>query len=276
MRLVKQLGVVVAAALVGGLATRATGDGGVVVLVVSLGAAALALVAYGWVVRRTERREPVEIARRGAVAATGVGLLVGIGMFTAVIACTALLGGYRAEGWGSVNDALGLLGLAVTAGVAEELVFRGILFRVVEERAGTWLAMAATAVLFGATHLLNPDATLWGAVAVAVEGGCVLAAAFAATRTLWLPIGLHVGWNFAVTGIFGTAVSGAGSATGLLDGVTSGPVLLSGGAFGPEASLAALLVGMAMTAVFLRLAHRRGRLVPRTRRDVSVRTGTTV
>jgi uncharacterized protein len=145
--------------------------------------------------------------------------------------------------------------------VTEELIFRGILFRIVEERAGTWIALALTGVLFGLSHLFNPHASLWGAIAIAIEAGAMLAAAYAATRTLWVPIGLHFGWNFAAAGIFGTEVSGNGKPEGLLNGVTSGPTLLSGGEFGPEASLYSVVTGVVLTIVFMWLAHRRGRMV---------------
>ena len=104
----------------------------------------------------------------------------------------------------------------------------------------------------------------------------MLGAAYAATRRLWLPIGLHIGWNFAAGGVFGVTVSGTGASTGLLRGVTSGLVVLSGGAFGPEASLFAVLAGLVMTIAFLVLAHRRGRLVARPRRGTPARATVTV
>jgi len=276
MRLVKQLGIVIAASVVGKVAIGAAGGNGVVTLLLGVATGVLALLAYRWVVRRTEHREPVEVGPAGAGRSLGRGLLLGVGMSAVVVGGIALLGGYRVDGWGSVPGAAGLLGLAVAAGVTEELVFRGVLFRIVEQRTGTWIALAFTAVLFGAMHLLNPNATLWGAVAIAVEAGAMLAAAYAATRTLWLPIGLHIGWNVALGAVFGAEVSGAGTSTGLLDGVTSGAVLLSGGEFGPEASLLAVLAGLTMTVVLLRLAHRRGRLVARPRRQVQVAETATV
>lgn len=64
-----------------------------------------------------------------------------------------------------------------------------------------------------------------------------LAIAYTATRSLWLPIGLHFAWNFTESGVFGTAVSGADGEHGLLRTVLSGPEVLTGGTFGPEASL---------------------------------------
>ncbi|GEL94062.1 CPBP family intramembrane glutamic endopeptidase [Cellulomonas composti] len=272
MRLLKQLGTVAGVALAGNLAVGAAGGGWVASLVLGIATGLLALLAYRWVVRRTERRRPVEVELAGARAGLGAGLLVGTAMFVGVIGAIALLGGYRVEGWGSLTGAAGLLGVAVASGVTEELLFRGVLFRVIEERAGTWVSLGFTAALFGAMHLVNPHASLWGAIAIAVEAGVMLAAAYAATRSLWLPIGLHIGWNFAQSGIFGTEVSGADTAMGLLHGVTSGPVALSGGAFGPEASVVAVLAGAAAAAVFLRLAHQRGRIVARRSRALATAT----
>ncbi|MEV4758803.1 CPBP family intramembrane glutamic endopeptidase [Micromonospora sp. NPDC049559] len=265
MRLLKQLGAVAAVAFAGSLAVGAVSGNAPLTLVLGVATAVLALVTYGWVVRRTERRAPVEVARAGAGAAVGRGLLIGAGMFAAVIVNIAFLGGYRVTGWGSALGALGFFGFTAAAAVTEELIFRGILFRIVEERLGTWLALALTGLLFGLSHLLNPHASLWGAIAIAVEAGGMLAAAYAATRTLWLPIGLHFGWNFAEAGIFGTEVSGK-SGDGLLDGVLSGPALLTGGEFGPEASAYSVLAGVVLTLVFMALARRRGHLVPRRRR----------
>jgi hypothetical protein len=197
-------------------------------------------------------------------------------MFLAVIASITLAGAYHIDGWGSVGVAVGLIGGTAAVAVTEELLFRGVLFRILEQRTGTWLALATTSAMFGAIHLLNPKATLWGAVAIAVEAGGMLGAAYVATRTLWLPIGIHFGWNFAVAGIFGTVVSGSDTPPGLLHATTSGSVLLSGGAFGPEASLSAIVAGLVLTAVFLRMAHRRGRLVPMRRRSERVASTATV
>src|SRR5690606_6981799 len=263
MRLIGQLVAVALVAFAGAQLIGAVGDGGLLTLVIGVATAVLAVAAYTGVVRWTERRRPVEVGAAGAAGALGRGVLVGVGMFAFVIANIALLGGYGVDGVGSVASAAGLVGFMAAAAVTEELMFRGILFRLLEKWAGTWIALVLTAVLFGASHLLNPHASLWGAIAIAVEAGGMLAAAYAATRTLWLPIGLHFGWNFAAAGIFGTEVSGNGTPDGLLRGETSGPLLVSGGEFGPEGSLFAVLAGVVLTVVFLWLVRRRGHLVPR-------------
>jgi membrane protease YdiL (CAAX protease family) len=221
---------------------------------------------YAWVVRRTEHRAPAEVARKGAGAALGRGMLIGFAMFGAVIANIAFLGDYRVDGIGSVPGAIALLGFMAAAAVTEELLFRGVLFRIIEGRIGTWAALTLTALVFGLMHLANAHATLWGAIAIAVEAGGMLAAAYAATRNLWVPIGLHFAWNFAESGIFGTEVSGNGANKGLLESTMSGSSLATGGEFGPEASLYSVAAGMTVAVVFMWLARRRGTIVPARRR----------
>jgi membrane protease YdiL (CAAX protease family) len=189
--------------------------------------------------------------------------VLGVGLFAAVIVAIAVLGGYQVLGWGSPAGALALVGFMAAAAVTEELIFRGILFRIVEQWAGTWIALVVTAALFGLSHLFNPHATVWGALAIAIEAGAMLAAAYAVTRRLWVPIGLHFGWNYAASALFGTAVSGNDTPDGLVRAVMNGPTALTGGDFGPEASVFAVLFGTVLTVVFLWLAHCRGRLVPR-------------
>ncbi|WP_304451435.1 CPBP family intramembrane glutamic endopeptidase [Nocardiopsis sp. YSL2] len=246
-----------------------TGAVGASVWALPLGvaAAALGLWAYRFAIVRIEGRKPLELSREGAARGLGGGTLVGVGVFTVTIIAIAFLGGYRFTGWGSFEAFLAVCGLMCAVAVAEELLFRGVLFRIVEEVVGTWGALAISSVLFGGLHLVNPNATLWGALAIALEAGLMLGAAYAATRSLWLPIGLHLGWNMAQAGIFGTAVSGSEEAfAGLLTGETSGPTAISGGAFGPEGSVVAVLFCGAVTVYLLRVAHRRGHIVARTAR----------
>ncbi|MGW0547926.1 CPBP family intramembrane glutamic endopeptidase [Streptomyces altiplanensis] len=276
MRFVWQFLTVMAVYALGSNAVNAVKENDWLTLLVGLTTAALAVLVYGWVVRRTEHRPALDVAREGAVAKTGWGMLIGAGMFGAVIVNLFAAGYYEVDGLGSPTGAMGLVGFMAAAAVAEEVVYRGVLFRIIEERAGTYLALALTGIVFGLSHLLNENASLWGAVAIAIEAGFMLAAAYAATRSLWVPIGLHFGWNFAAAGIFSTEVSGNGTNQGLLDAVTSGPKLLTGGEFGPEGSVYAVGFGALLTIVFLWLAHRRGNIVPRSRRAARVNSTATL
>lgn len=250
-------------ALAGTVATAASAHA-VPGLLVGGACAVVALGLYRFLVRRLERRDATEIALPGAGRVLGRGTLLGLGLFAAVTVVLAVCGVYRITGWGSFGGALGTLGLMTSVAVAEELLFRGVVFRIVEELTGTWGALVVSGLVFGGLHLINPGATVWGAVAIAVEGGAMTAAAYAATRSLWLPIGLHLGWNFAEGGIFGSVVSGSSHANGsLLTGSVHGPLALAGGSVGPEAGLPSILICTVLTVLLVRQAHRSGRIRPR-------------
>lgn len=266
LRLVAQLVAVMAIAFLGGQGLAIVEGSPWLTLGVGIATAVVAVLVYGLVVRLTERRPVTEVGRKGAVLAVGLGTLLGMGIFGSVIANIAFLGDYSVDGLGTPTGAVGLVGFMAAAAVTEELMFRGVLFRIVEERTGTWIALVLTGLLFGASHLLNPNASLWGALAIALEAGGMLTAAYVATRRLWVPIGLHFGWNFAAAGIFSTEVSGNGTPQGLLDATTSGPMLVTGGEFGPEGSLYSVAFCVLAAVIFLLVARKRGKLVPRPHR----------
>lgn len=276
MRLVWQFVAVAAVAFVGGQGLAAAEDTPLLQLAIGVLTAVLAVLVYGWVVRRTERRPATEVALEGAPLATGRGTLIGVALFAMVMTNLFASGYYEVDGLGSVTGALGLFGFMAAAAVTEELMFRGILFRIAEERIGTWIALALTGALFGLVHLLNPNASLWGATAIAIEAGGMLTAAYVATRKLWVPIGVHFGWNFAAGGIFSTEVSGNNTAQGLLDSATSGPKLVTGGDFGPEGSVYSVLFCVLATIAFMWLAYRRGHVVPRGRRAARIEGAATL
>lgn len=222
-------------------------------------AAALAAL-YAGLVQSLEGRAPRELAP-GALQALA-GILLGGALFSSVFALLHAVGVARWQGVSARFDVIPMLAAAILAGVGEELAFRGGLYRILEERLGTAWALALSAALFGLLHALNPGATIVSTAAIALEAGVLLAAAYALTRNLWFPIGLHLGWNFTEGGVFGVSVSGGSAGKGLLAVALTGPRLLTGGRFGPEASLIAVAVCLAVAIALLALALRAGRWQP--------------
>ncbi len=220
----------------------------------------LAYITYWGFVRAVERRRPLELACRHCPSHFAKGAIIGAGLFSATIGMLWAAGCYHVSGISGWSVIFAPLAASLFAGFAEELVLRGIFFRIVEEWLGSWISLAASALLFGLLHLGNPHATLVSALAISLEAGLLLAAAFMLTRTLWLPIGIHFAWNFTQGGIFGVAVSG-NEVAGLLRGELAGPELLSGGSFGAEASLFAVAVCLTAGLLFLAAAIRNGRIV---------------
>ena len=220
---------------------------------------AVVCTAYWAYVRLVETRPVMELSGRSALQELGLGVLIGALLFTSTIGVLTLLGVYQITGAGSAANLVVPLTSAVLAGVFEEILFRGIVFRIIEDWVGTWLSLLVSAILFGLIHLINPHATLIGAISIIFEAGILLAAAYLMTRRLWFPIGLHAAWNFTQGGIFGVAVSGV-PAKGLLQGTLSGPDWLSGGTFGAEASVVAIVLCMSVALGFLAWARRANRI----------------
>jgi len=167
-----------------------------------------------------------------------------------------LAGVYRPAGWGPWQPlALALLS-ALAGAVFEEVIFRGFLFRLIAGLGGNWIALAVTSALFGLAHIRNPGATWASSLAVAIEAGLLLGAAYAASGSLWLPIGIHAGWNFAEGPVFGMEVSGHAGASSGISGQLRGPAILTGGAFGPESSIVAVAVCLVLATFYLRKMRR--------------------
>jgi hypothetical protein len=216
----------------------------------------LLLLVYWFFVRAMEHREVAEIAPRKIPAAVP-GALIGLGLFAATIAILQLMGVAHVGGYTPGQNLLAATNIAVLSAVGEEIAFRGVIFRITEDAFGSLIALFVSAGLFGLIHMGNPGATIMGAVALALEAGVLLAASYMLVRNLWLPIGLHFGWNFCEGGIFGSPVSG-NTIKGLWHTTSSGPDILSGGKFGPEASVVAVAVCASAALVMLVVAARRG------------------
>ncbi len=135
---------------------------------------------------------------------------------------------------------LGGLATFIIVGYYEELLFRGYhLQNMIEGTNMSWALFLSSAV-FSILHSGNPSST-WASTLGLLAAGYFMAYGWVRTRRLWLPIGLHIGWNFFEGPVFGFPVSGL-SFTHLIRQSVDGPVLITGGAFGPEAGLVILPV----------------------------------
>jgi membrane protease YdiL (CAAX protease family) len=220
----------------------------------------LVLLAYVLVIQRLGRHPRNDYRDRAWLRRLGLGLFAGFAVFSIAVAIAAALGIYRITGPGDASGLFAaLLASAIFPAISEELVFRGILFRWIEEFGGSWLALLLTSAFFGAAHLHNPNSSMIAAVGIAFEAGVMLGAAYMLTRSLWLPMGMHAAWNFTQGEIFDIPVSGT-KVHGLVDAQLTGPPLLTGNGFGLEASLIAIVVATAFGLWLLWLAIRAGEL----------------
>jgi membrane protease YdiL (CAAX protease family) len=228
--------------------------------IVALAIAGFAVyLGYGYFI---ERRAVSELALPGMGRELGIGLLLGVGLYTACELFLMALGIYRINGLNPLSFMVPAIATALSSGIYEELLFRGVLFRSVETWFGSWAALVVSSLVFGLTHLINPQGTIEGALFIAVEAGILLAAAYMLTRRLWLGIGFHVSWNYTQSAIFSGIVSGNDVSQGLIRSTIKGPDLLTGGSFGVESSVLALFLCTTTGIVMLVMAVRRGKIVP--------------
>ncbi|MEO3874537.1 CPBP family intramembrane glutamic endopeptidase [Nonomuraea sp. B12E4] len=227
---------------------------------------AVAAVAVYWAVMRlVAGRATPEIAWRGARREALHGAGIGLGFVLASVLLITVAGGYSFS-WSSESFLPVVFTVAATtagAAVTEELMFRGLALQGLEQLYGSRAALVVTGLLFGAIHLFNPGATLWSSLAIALEAGVLLGAAYLWRRSIWFVVGLHFAWNVA-EGLLGIPVSGHAS-PGLLVVEVTGPMALTGGGFGLEASIVPVLVSVLLAVPMLVLARRSGHLVRRRR-----------
>ncbi|WP_184414097.1 type II CAAX endopeptidase family protein [Xanthomonas translucens] len=225
-----------------------------------LASVVVALGLYALAVRLGEDRRPSEIAMRPMLPQLAVGLPLGAAMFAAVMGIMVACDLYTIRFAGPA-PAWSAVGKALQAGVVEELMLRAIVLRLLWRAFGPWVAFAASAALFGFAHIGNPNATVFAAVCIALEAGIMLGAFYVLTGRIWMSIGVHAAWNFTQGYAFGAAVSGTamGPAIAHSSARAGAPEWLTGGAFGPEASLPGLLVCAVVGAIVTWRAWRAGR-----------------
>lgn len=220
-------------------------------------ATATVLLTYIAWVRRVERRKVTEFARGGALRELGAGCAIGAALVVAVVGVLYLGGFYHP---GVVNPwslaIVAPIAEMIFAGVFEELLFRGVVFRITEQALGSTVALLVSAVLFGLAHIGEQGVGALAAV-VTVLAGAMFAAAYMLTRRLWLCIGIHAAWNYTLGSIFSIAVSSHAS-RGLVDATLTGPDWITGGAYGLEASVVTLAVIGITGALILWKAKRKG------------------
>ena len=229
---------------------------------IAVGMALVILAIYFAWGRLIERREVTELSLPGAGREWAVGALIGVGLYTGCVLLLMLFGMYRIEGLNPLAFMVPAIAMAVKSSVFEELLFRGVLFRSVEDMAGSWIAIVVSSLGFGLLHLINPGATLAGAIYISIEAGLLLAAAYLLTRRLWIAMGFHFAWNYVQSAVFSGVVSGGVSLPGLFRDKIEGPSFFTGGSFGMEQSVFALILCTTAGVVMLWMAIRRGHILP--------------
>jgi membrane protease YdiL (CAAX protease family) len=216
-----------------------------------------ALALYVLSVRLIERRTPDELGLAQLAPELAAGIVLGVALYSAIMVVLLATGAYAMTGPRAAAPWQALMGSL--DGTVEELIFRGAIFRLLWSALGVWWALGLSSALFGTAHLIKPGADLMAVLGIIFAGGVPMAALYLLTSRLWASIGYHIAWNFTEGYVFGAQVSGTGSGPSLYHVRPAAGVdtLWSGGAFGPEASVANVVMGLLVGAALLALAKRR-------------------
>lgn len=230
-------------------------------LIAGLLVAILAIVSYTSLFKFYEKRGIKEFSKIGLFKHLTIGITLGALLQSLTIFVIYLKSGYTIV---SINPILFLvppLTMAFTSAIFEEILMRGIIFRITEEKLGSYFALLISAIIFGALHLGNPNSSLIAAIGLAIQAGLLLASAYIYSRNLWFPIAIHFAWNFTQSAIFGANVSGNTISKTLITSKIEGAEWFTGGQFGPEGSIQATVFSLIATIILLILSHKEGKII---------------
>lgn len=223
--------------------------------------AVIVVAAYIVLFKVYDKRQIHELNRAKFINYALIGFLTGILLQTLFILVIYIAGDYSVVRVNPASTLIAPLAFALTAGFVAEIIIIGIVFRLLEKQTGTAIALFIFILLFAILHIKTKGATFISVSATAMQAGFMLPAAYVFSRSLWLPIFLHFGWDFAEPGIFGGINPGSSLTQGLFTSKIAGNSLLTGGETGPQDSLTSLLLCMLLGFIFLELARQKTNLI---------------
>ena len=225
--------------------------------------AMLAVSAYFILYTAVKKQKAGDLSVGNFVPDVIKGIAVGTAFQSLVVLIIYLCGDLTVVSVNSISATLPFLLICIAVAVAEEILFRGVVFRLIEEKLGSYAALVISSLFFGVVHLSNDNSSLFAALAISIEAGLLLGLAYMYTRNLWFPIAIHFAWNYTQSGVFGANTSGLAVNGTLLTTKMHGNELITGGAFGPEATIQSIILGLIASSILFVLCRKRDRIVSR-------------
>ncbi len=219
-----------------------------------------AVLSYIFFFKKYENREVKELTSKGLALNIITGGIIGFVLQSLTILVIYLNGNYKIIALNPISYILIPFALMFTVAVIEEILVRGIILRIIEEKLGSYISLIISSLIFGALHLANPNSSFLSGLCI-TTAGFLLGAAFIYKRNLWFPIAIHFAWNFTQTGIFGAITSGNEKTGSLLTVKIHGPEIITGGAFGPEGSIQATVICFIATVGLLVLSRKENKII---------------
>ena len=226
----------------------------------SIFASASVILAYILLYRKYEKREVTELSTKRLFRNIAFGILIGTVLQCLTVGVIYIFGNMELNSINSFSAILTPFSVAFSVAIFEEILLRGIIFRITEEKLGSHISLAISAIIFGGVHLLNPSSTLISSACIGIVG-FIFGALYIYSRNLWLPIAVHFSWNFVQSGIFGAVTSGNDKTSSLFNFNISGHELITGGAFGPEGTIQATLLWLVVAIVLMILITKQKKIL---------------
>jgi membrane protease YdiL (CAAX protease family) len=220
-------------------------------------ASSAVISTYIYFFEKFEKRNIKEFSVKGITKSIIIGMLIGVVLQGLTMLVIVLYGGFEIVSVNSISHMITPFAIAFSVAIFEEILIRGIIFRIMEEKLGSYISLVISAIIFGALHLANPNSTIISAFCVGMEAGVLLGVAYIYTRNLWFPIAIHFAWNFVQSGVFGAITSGNEKNSSLFTTKISGIPIITGGEFGPEGTIQAIAFCFLASFILLQLCKNR-------------------
>lgn len=201
----------------------------------------------GWYVEDGAR-----LSAFGQIRKVGVGWLVSALYLFTILICLFATRHYSVAHLNfNLDHQLSWLSIFLLAAVIEEVIARGIVFRLITDKWNVVAGLVVSSIIFGFVHLFNPNTTALSCLRIAITGGWLCGIAYAYHRTLWVPIGIHWAWNYMQSNIFEHSVPGSAlNSPPILILASKGVKFPAGIEFDTEVSIISTAIGVAISAVY--------------------------
>ena len=187
------------------------------------------------------------------------GFIIGFLILSFVILILYSFGYYEIIQFSGFSYFLAPFSFLVIAALIEEILFRAILYRILENWIGTYIALGVISVVFELPHIFNDNVTLLSVI-LGLLFGFAHGIMFTYTKRIWLPFAFHLGWNLAQP-FYGSSLSGIDDIGSVIEAKFSGPKLITGSVYGIEDSILSIVLLLIVCIIFLRLSIKENKIV---------------
>ncbi|GHC59099.1 CPBP family intramembrane glutamic endopeptidase [Ulvibacter litoralis] len=220
---------------------------------------AVLLFTYYYLFSFYEKRHIYELSNKNIIKVLFGSFMLGFSILSFVILILYFLGYYKVIQFSGFSYFLAPFSFLVIAALIEEILFRAILYRILENWIGTYIALIILSILFELPHIFNDNVTALSVI-LGLLFGFAHGIMYTYTKRIWLPFAFHLGWNFAQP-FYGSNLSGLEDVGSILIAEFNGPELITGSIYGIEDSILSIFLLLIICIIFLRLSIKKNKIV---------------